>query len=73
MRTLQGIINELRGNDLPYGDLIVEALQKIADRIDEEPHETEPGWCCACGADIAFAESWLRETKPEIFKDATRG
>lgn len=29
MRTLQDVIDDLRGNDLPYGDLIVEALQII--------------------------------------------
>lgn len=39
MRTLQDVINDLRGNDLPYGDLIVEALQKISDKLEPAPVE----------------------------------
>ena len=35
-RTLQDIIDELGGNDLPYGHLVVEALQKISDELDEQ-------------------------------------
>ena len=43
-----------------------ERVEQLAANI--YAHPTEDGWCCACEADVAFAEVWLRETKPEIFK-----
>lgn len=45
-----------------------EQVEQLA--ADTYAHPTIDGWCCACEADIAFAESWLRDTKPEIFKAA---
>ena len=44
----------------------VEALALAA--ADVYAHGTEDGWCCACSADIAFADSWLRESHPELFE-----
>lgn len=34
-RNLQNVINGLRGNDLPYGEQIVEALQLIENELDQ--------------------------------------
>lgn len=61
--TFKHILKET-GHSLP--NEVVERLSQAA--ADVYAHGTEEGWCCACSADIAFAESWLRETKPEIFK-----
>lgn len=33
MRTLQDVVDDLRGNDLPYGSPIVEALQLIENEL----------------------------------------
>jgi hypothetical protein len=50
---------------------LIDALELLA--ADIYAHDTEDGWCCACEIDIAFAEAWLRRTKPEIFKPAKQG
>lgn len=52
------------GRKLTYAQ--ISEIEQIAADIYEHP--TVLGWCCACEADIAFAEHSLRETKPEIFK-----
>lgn len=34
-KTTQELIDSLRGNDLPYGDEIVEVLQSLENRLSE--------------------------------------
>lgn len=45
--------------------MLAEDVEQLA--ADHYAHPAGDGWCCACDADIAFAESQLRESKPELF------
>lgn len=62
------IRNHLNRNDINPNDVdrFIEDVEHLA--ADTYGHKTIDGWCCACDADIAFAEQYLRETKPELFK-----
>lgn len=42
---------------LELSDDKAQALETLI--VENFAHGTEPGWCCACEADIAFAESRL--------------
>lgn len=48
-------------------DLTDEKAQALETLIVEQfSHKTEPGWCCACDADIAFMQGEIKSQQEKL-------